>query len=50
LPGFCDFCVDFKEKFKVIAKTLGETLEKCPDLRYYILHSLKNLINRNEGK
>lgn len=47
LPGFCDFPLDFAESFKNLAKTLGETLEKCSDLRNYVLQSLRTLINRN---
>jgi ribosomal RNA-processing protein 12 len=50
LPGFCDFCTDFKQTFPPIATSLGQTLEKSPDLRYHILHAFKNLINRNTGK
>jgi ribosomal RNA-processing protein 12 len=49
LPGFCNFPTDLSESFKYLAKTLGETLEKCADLRYYILQSLRILINRNDG-
>jgi hypothetical protein len=49
LPGFCNFPTDFSESFKHLAKTLGETLEKCPDLRYSIMHALRLLIKRNTG-
>lgn len=47
LPGFCDFASDFDESFKVLAKTLGEVLEKCADLRGYVLQSIRTAINRN---
>ena len=46
LPGFCNFPLDFAETFKGVAKTLGETLEKCADLRPYVLQALRTLINR----
>lgn len=48
LPGFCNFPTDFSTSFKHVAKTLGETLEKCGDLRYSIMQALRLLINRNE--
>jgi ribosomal RNA-processing protein 12 len=50
LPGFCDFPLDFAESFKKLAKTLGETLEKCSDLRNYVLQSLRTLVNRNSDE
>ena len=50
LPGFCNFPTDLNDSFKYLAKTLGETLEKCADLRNYILNSLRTLILRNTGK
>jgi hypothetical protein len=34
----------------LIAKTLGELLDKTPDLRGFILNGLRNLINKNKGK
>lgn len=50
LPGFCNFPTDLEEAFKAIAKTLGETLERSPDIRTYIFHSLRVLVLHNTGK
>lgn len=47
LPGFCDFALDFDSAFKNVAKTLGEILEKCVDLRCHILQALRTAIIRN---
>ena len=47
LPGFCNYSTDLQVGFVNIAKTLGEMLEKCPDLRTYIFHALRTLILKN---
>ncbi len=49
-PGFCVKPNDLSISFKLIAKTLGELLDKTPDLRGFILNGLRNLINKNKGK
>ncbi len=49
LPGFCSRSTDLQEAFKGVAKQLGETLEKSPDLRTHVFHSLRTLILRNNG-
>ena len=49
LPGFCSHATDLQEAFKGIAKQLGESLEKSPDLRTCVFHSQRTLILRNNG-
>jgi len=49
LPGFCSYATDLQEAFKGLAKQLGETLERSPDLRTYVFQSLRTLILRNNG-
>ena len=49
-PGFCDHATDLNDSFKNIAKDLGESLERSPDLRTYVLHGLRMLILRSSGK
>ena len=48
-PGFCIKPTDLSTSFKNIAKTLGELLDKTPELRVHILNGLRNLINKNQG-
>ncbi len=48
-PAFCFKPTDLNNSFKLIAKSLGDLLDKTPDLRVHILNGLKNLINKNQG-
>ena len=50
LPGFCDYATDLQPAFKNIARSLGEVLERCPDLRTHVFHALRTLVLRSTGK
>ncbi|EFJ18450.1 hypothetical protein SELMODRAFT_178120 [Selaginella moellendorffii] len=49
LPSFCNYPVDTKDSFQVIAKLLGESMRKYPDLRGVISSSIQTLIKQNKS-
>lgn len=45
-PGYCSYPTDMSVSLKLIAKGIGTSLTKRPDLRLYLLAGLRNLISK----
>lgn len=48
-PGYCSYPTDISISFKLIAKGIGTSLTKRPDLRLYLLAGLRNLISKTDN-
>lgn len=48
-PGYCSHATDISTNFKLIAKGIGTSLNRRPDLRLYLLSGLRNLISKTEN-
>jgi ribosomal RNA-processing protein 12 len=48
-PAYCSYATDILVSFKLIAKGIGTSLTKRPDLRLYLLSGLRNLISKNDN-
>ena len=48
-PAYCSYTTDIACSLKLIAKGIGTSLTKRPDLRLYLLSGLRNLISKNEN-
>jgi len=48
-PGYCSQATDILSSFKLIAKGIGTSLTKRPDLRIYLLAGLRNLISKTNN-
>lgn len=49
-PGYCSFPTDLSLSMKLVAKGIGTSLNKRPDLRLYLLSGLRNLISKNDNE
>jgi ribosomal RNA-processing protein 12 len=50
-PGYCSHATDIPTSFKLVAKGIGTSLTKRPDLRLHLLAGLRNLISKtDDGK
>lgn len=47
-PGYCSYATDVTASMNLIAKGIGTSLNKRPDLRLYLLTGLRNLITKTE--
>jgi ribosomal RNA-processing protein 12 len=47
-PAYCSYATDVPASMKLIAKGIGTSLNKRPDLRLYLLAGLRNLITKTE--
>jgi hypothetical protein len=48
-PGYCSHPTDIQTSFKLIAKGIGTSLTKRPDLRLHLLAGLRNLASKNDN-
>jgi len=48
-PSYCSYATDISTSFKLIAKGIGTSLTKRPDLRIYLLAGLRNLISKTNN-
>ncbi|CAF0813121.1 unnamed protein product [Adineta steineri] len=49
-PAYCSHATDISTSFKLIAKGIGTSLTKRPDLRIYLLAGLRNLISKTDDE
>ncbi|CAF1145441.1 unnamed protein product [Rotaria sordida] len=49
-PGYCSYATDISTSFKLIAKGIGTSLTKRPDLRLHLLAGLRNLISKTDNE
>ncbi|CAF4689923.1 unnamed protein product, partial [Rotaria socialis] len=48
-PGYCSYPTDLSISFKLVAKGIGTSLTKRPDLRLHLLAGLRNLISKTNN-
>ncbi|CAF0825129.1 unnamed protein product [Rotaria sp. Silwood1] len=49
-PGYCSYATDISISLKLIAKGIGTSLTKRPDLRIHLLAGLRNLISKTDNE
>ncbi|UJR27399.1 hypothetical protein I4U23_008689 [Adineta vaga] len=49
-PGYCSYATDISTSLKLVAKGIGTSLTKRPDLRLYLLAGLRNLISKTNDE
>ncbi|CAF5159631.1 unnamed protein product, partial [Rotaria magnacalcarata] len=49
-PGYCSYPTDLSISFKLVAKGIGTSLTKRPDLRLHLLAGLRNLISKTNNE
>ncbi|CAF3322734.1 unnamed protein product [Rotaria socialis] len=49
-PGYCSYPTDLSISFKLVAKGIGTSLTKRPDLRLHLLAVLRNLISKTNNE
>jgi ribosomal RNA-processing protein 12 len=48
-PAYCSHATDLSLSLKLIAKGIGTSMTKRPDLRLYLLAGLRNLISKSDN-
>ncbi|CAF0826341.1 unnamed protein product [Adineta ricciae] len=49
-PGYCSYATDISTSLKLVAKGIGTSLTKRPDLRLHLLAGLRNLISKTNDE